>query len=252
MLALAAASELATLPALAPVAVPAIKLGGGRLGSGGRRKSIVQGVERGGSGCFSCCLAPKISVQTRQEQLKPVSAGALSGAARFKWCGHSEERALHGACTREEGGDKNRESYRNSVVQWHRWRFPPPMSRDGRGNEKDSLCVASCIPPHARRFLRLAAIGRRSVGVRLRAPSLNRMRVSRQGCRVRTDTFVSRPSCRHLICLFSFRADFDYSGFQPGSGFFNVVNASIQDNYNGYSMFYLLPTPRLISHAVAI
>jgi hypothetical protein len=33
--------------------------------------------------------------------------------------------------------------------------------------------------------------------------------------------------------LRSFRADFDYSGFQPGSGFFNVVNATIQDNYNG-------------------
>lgn len=32
--------------------------------------------------------------------------------------------------------------------------------------------------------------------------------------------------------LDSFVADFDYSGFHPGSGFFNLVNASIQDNYN--------------------
>jgi hypothetical protein len=32
--------------------------------------------------------------------------------------------------------------------------------------------------------------------------------------------------------LDSFVADFDYSAFHPGSGFFNLVNASIQDNYN--------------------
>lgn len=110
MLAIAAAPVPTTPLLLAPVAIlgilPEIKLGGGRLGSGGRRKSIVQGVERGGSGCFSCCLAPKISLhlQTRQEQLQPVSAGALSGAARFKWCADSEERALHGALARERRG----------------------------------------------------------------------------------------------------------------------------------------------------
>jgi hypothetical protein len=30
-----------------------------------------------------------------------------------------------------------------------------------------------------------------------------------------------------------FSAGIDYSGFQPGSGYFNLVNASIRDNYNG-------------------